>query len=1083
MRYTREFCDTSYARFNRHLQDSILGISMKSVNVFNLFDLVSDLLQTLVENESRMEESGLKEVMGWYINLIQEELEDIEARMYGAAVCSVEEAPMDAFEAAQVYGDLYEEMTGLFVFASEVIELLATGTVEPASDVTDFLASDAVGLESEGTVIFATGAGESESEATVLLTPSVDEPESASTELLAIGAVEPGLEATELFAAGEAINLSNWLAQFAVNKQSRQETINRLSYIYGDREIRRNSINDFMCDLEYFKERIEEDQAELEGLYTSLRYIEESATGVFDDFYFLFDALIDEDQDRYEQYLRFGIDSLIRDARLMYARCRPVSDKLSKKIECGHVVKKNIRISREDPISQHACSETALDIQSSGVTVECEKGVQLVGKAGYAGIKIRNQNNVTIKGCEISHFNTAIDISNSHTSTISDNRIKDNTYSINVDSSPDTIIEKNDIEGAVFIYEGSHDSIIRYNKFGMTTHPPTEDRTVDGEYSLFIHGSSDRLLIIRNDFWGRVYSDQADFEPRVCDPVLNIGNYFRPHIYSDIFDSLPNWITGGRCALSPFMWTVDNDGDKIKNYNDNCINTNNQAQTDTNDDGVGDLCDNDADGADDYTNDTCPLISNPGQEDIDHDGEGDLCDCDDALESSTEAGVDCGAVCGTVCLTCTHCEEHDLEPVRLRRETGGIDVAFISGSESIPVDDLRLASQSMIRDGFLTQMAEQAEGAYYSDTGENAGVALPAHYGDLFNFYVYTGPGVCDPEDFDCPPDFDDAYSEMDVVIIVHEPSFEFEDNISGHAKRHPPAAMTAPFDREYPTYGTLIHEFGHAGFGLADTYDVATLGERYERIATRQVDNYNTFFGEEDCRAVAAERGDPPDLCHELVPDEDVWAYDCHTPEKQKCVMGTTGEGYGLFMDKTFSAASARRVAFVFEHWDEINVRDPFVHGAFSPGVFFNSYNRGGNGENQHSKAGIMAVFDVDEDSIALDRIKMVSSSPVRHTACLDDDACFVVRIRSATGKIIESFEIDSPLYDAGGKPINAPLYVNAKRPALSTKAKYLTVTSKGDPSVTTTVEITGPLKKFCDAQNIKDRSCLVSKPVQKLK
>ncbi|WP_299115898.1 choice-of-anchor B family protein [uncultured Winogradskyella sp.] len=74
----------------------------------------------------------------------------------------------------------------------------------------------------------------------------------------------------------------------------------------------------------------------------------------------------------------------------------------------------------------------------------------------------------------------------------------------------------------------------------------------------------------------------------------------------------------------------DSDNDGVIDGDDNCPNTENADQLDTDNDGIGDVCDtdDDGDGIDDV-DDNCPLIPNPDQEDNDNDGIGDICDVDD----------------------------------------------------------------------------------------------------------------------------------------------------------------------------------------------------------------------------------------------------------------------------------------------------------------------------------------------------------------------------------------------------------------------------------------------------------------------
>ncbi|MBW2994797.1 thrombospondin type 3 repeat-containing protein, partial [Candidatus Woesearchaeota archaeon] len=78
----------------------------------------------------------------------------------------------------------------------------------------------------------------------------------------------------------------------------------------------------------------------------------------------------------------------------------------------------------------------------------------------------------------------------------------------------------------------------------------------------------------------------------------------------------------------------DTDGDGIPDEEDNCPEIHNPAQKDTDEDGIGDKCDEDTlkDNQDDDKDkikngeDNCPEIYNPEQNDTDRDGIGDVCD-------------------------------------------------------------------------------------------------------------------------------------------------------------------------------------------------------------------------------------------------------------------------------------------------------------------------------------------------------------------------------------------------------------------------------------------------------------------------
>lgn len=84
-------------------------------------------------------------------------------------------------------------------------------------------------------------------------------------------------------------------------------------------------------------------------------------------------------------------------------------------------------------------------------------------------------------------------------------------------------------------------------------------------------------------------------------------------------------INGG--AYLPSFDVSDDDEDDIPALYDNCPDVANTDQDDLDNDGIGDLCDDDMDG-DGVPNDidNCPTTANADQTDVDNDGIGDICD-------------------------------------------------------------------------------------------------------------------------------------------------------------------------------------------------------------------------------------------------------------------------------------------------------------------------------------------------------------------------------------------------------------------------------------------------------------------------
>jgi len=415
----------------------------------------------------------------------------------------------------------------------------------------------------------------------------------------------------------------------------------------------------------------------------------------------------------------------------------------------------------------------------------------------------------------------------------------------------------------------------------------------------------------------------------------------------DVCDNCPGRTNGAQTG-----WCIRNDGydGYISNvttcmYDEQCGEGMHCSmnQEDQDGDGVGGACDN------------CTYFDNSDQADWDGDSIGDSCDCFDNYMGANEEGADCGGICSEIC------DSQCIPMIINGNSANKLDIILIPSTEYTNMDDFRAAAMETVSNSYL---------------------ALPTISNKIsaFNFWIAPITVTVDIDDGRCnwnSPSNQLKFIEIKTVCP------QFDQGAIIHIDRCRDHSSVDTFSAEFDSYGTFLHESGHAVFGLADEYDDS--GSGCGTFYFEPSPFPNIYDSEENCHENSL---NPFDCALFTTCGSNIFKEGWWKSEPVNTIMGCRYPGYPNTVCD-FGPDGLRQVNHILDK--------------------FTTIRKGTTSENSSTGAVIVATFNYNDNEMQLINAKAVDGTPPNRY--LDKDG-LQFDILNFMEESLDSFSIEDPLY-----------------------------------------------------------------------